>query len=250
MAATAADKLDATAALATSQAVVGQSVPDVPLTDVSGRTFRFSEFRGKPLLVQFIYTGCIQVCPVNVRTLKSAIDAARDAVGRDRFNVVTIGFNVPADTPEAMGSFAKQHAISIPEWHFVGVDRAGRDTLVRAFGFSYAWGTAGLDHIAQITVVDADGRIYRQVYGDAFPLPMLVEPVRELLTGQRTEGIGVGAWLDRIRLLCTVYDPASGRYRVKSSLLFELSGGLISLAAAAFWYRRESRNARAARREG
>ena len=248
--AAAADKLDASTALATSQAVIGQRVPDVPLTDAAGRTFRFADLRGKPVLVQFIYTGCITVCPVNVRTLKSALDAARDALGSNRFHVVTIGFNLPADTPDAMGSFARQHRISMPEWRFAAVDVPARDALVRAFGFSYAWGAAGFDHIAQVTVVDAEGRIYRQVYGDAFPLPALVEPLRELMTGQRTEGAGLGDWLDRIRILCTTYDPASGRYRLKTGLVFELIGGTLGLAAIAFWYRREFSHARSARRSG
>lgn len=239
--------VEASAALRVSQAVVGNAVPDMPLTDSTGRRFRLTDLAGKPVLVQFIYTGCIQACPVGVRTLKSAVEAARDAFGPNRFHVVTIGFNTPADNADAMGSFARSQGITMSEWRFAAVEPGRRDDLVRAFGFTYAWGPAGIDHVSQITLVDLDGTIYRQIYGDTFPLPALLEPMRELLAGQRSRESGVGAWLDRVRLLCTVYDPIAGRYRVRYSIAFELGGGLLGLIAIAAWYWREARRSRASR---
>ena len=46
----------------------------------------------------------------------------------------------------------------------------------------------GFDHLAQTTVIDAHGRIYRQVYGDAFAVPALVEPLKDLALGSRPRG--------------------------------------------------------------
>lgn len=240
--------LQPAAVLRVSQSAVGRSVPAVVLRDTEGVSFRLSDLKGKPLLVNFLYTGCFQVCPTSVRTLKAAVDAARDALGSERFRVVSIGFNVPADTPEALASFARTQGVRTPGWRFAAVDEAARDALVEAFGFSYAWTPKGIDHVAQVTVVDADGRIYRQVYGDAFALPALVEPLRQLLTGRAEEASGLPGWLDRVRLLCTIYDPASGRYRIRYSLLFELAGGLLGLGAMAVYYLHELRRTRAAER--
>lgn len=238
--------VDASAALRASQAVLGERVPDMPLTDATGQRFRLTELSGKPVLVQFVYTGCIQACPVGTRTLKAAVEAARDAFGRDRFHVVTIGFNTPADNADSMASFARTQGIAVPEWRFAAVEPARRDELVRAFGFTFAWGPAGIDHVSQVTLIDPDGTIYRQVYGDTFPLPALLEPLRELLAGQRSRDRGLSAWLDQVRLLCTVYDPAAGRYRVRYSLFFELGGGVLGLVALGAWYLRESRRTRRA----
>ena len=36
----------------------GEQVPDVPLIDQDGRTLHLSDFRGKAVLVTFIYTRC------------------------------------------------------------------------------------------------------------------------------------------------------------------------------------------------
>lgn len=244
----AAAALDAESALRVSQAAVGRMVPDVVLRDAERGPFRLADLRGKPVLVNFIYTGCFQVCPVSVRTLKAAVDAARDALGTDRFHVVSVGFNVPADTPEAMASFARAQGVRTPGWRFAGVDEAARDALTSAFGFTFAPTAKGIDHVAQVTIVDADGRIHRQVYGDTFPLPALVEPLRQLLTGRVDADAGLPGWLDRVRLLCTVYDPASGRYRIRYSLAFEVLGGLLGLGAMFAYYVHELRRSRAAGR--
>ena len=90
--------MDQAAALRASQAVVGNTVSDFTLLDRDSRPVRLSQYRGKPLLVSFIYTGCFQVCPVTTRSLQTAIEAGRKVFGTTQFNVVSIGFNQPADS--------------------------------------------------------------------------------------------------------------------------------------------------------
>ena len=65
--------LDQTSTLQISQSVVGKTTDDFTLLDREGRPVRLSQYRGKPLLVSFIYTGCFQVCPLTTRSLQSAI---------------------------------------------------------------------------------------------------------------------------------------------------------------------------------
>ena len=59
--------LDREQALRTSQAALGRKIADHTLLDREGRPVRLSSYRGKPLLVSFIYTGCFQVCPTTTR---------------------------------------------------------------------------------------------------------------------------------------------------------------------------------------
>ena len=53
-----------------------------------------------------------------------------------------------------------------------------------------------------------------------------------------------GALLDRVRLLCTVYDPLSGKYRLDYALFIEMFAGLIALGGTAAFLVRERRRAR------
>ncbi len=238
--------LSGDAAIKMSQAVVGTTVGDYTLMNTDGRPVRLSSYRGKPLLVNFIYTGCFQVCPTATRTLKRAFEAAQGALGVDAFHAVSIGFNVPFDTPEALRAFARQQAADRRGWDFLSPDAARVEALTRDFGFTYRPSPRGFDHVLQITIVDADGRIYRQVYGDDFAVPQIVGPLRELITGARRENESFAGLLDRIRILCTVYDPASGTYRIKYSIFFELAGGVLGLIATGWFLWRELRRARTA----
>lgn len=221
-------------ALAFSQAVVGSQLDDHQLIDSNGRQLHLSEFRGKPLLVQFIYTSCSQACPVSVKYLERGVRAARDALGENAFSAISVGFNVPFDTPQAMAAFAKRHGISDPHWHFAAGDARTIEDLTRSLGFTWYATPKGFDHIAQVSVLDSRGRVYRQVYGEQIDVPLLVEPLKQLVTGQQAESDGWRSFIEEVRLFCTVYDSASGRYRFDYSLFLQIIIGATVLGTVGF----------------
>lgn len=224
--------LNQAAALSASQAVLGTLPADYTLLDRAGQPVSLSRFRGKPLLVNFVYTGCFDVCPTSSVALYKAVDAMRERFGSDQFEVVTIGFNQPTDTPLAMRDFAKRLRIKDPNWEFLSPRAEDVAALTRDFGFSYVPTPMGFDHTLQVTLVDADGRIHRQVYGEAFAADSLGEPLKQLLTGSlRTGSViarssGLKDLIGKVRILCSVYDPRTGKYRVDYSLYLEIAGGL------------------------
>jgi len=222
---------DERAALAFSQSVVGKPVGDYVFTDQEGQRVQLSRFRGKPLLVSFIYTGCFQICPTTTKFLVKAVSAAADALGEGNFNVVSIGFNLPFDTPSAMRVFAKQQGITAKNWEFLSPDPASLEQLTKDFGFLYYPTPKGYDHLIQVTLLDPEGRVYRQIYGDAFELPILVAPMKDLITGMPTPAGKLSAFVERVRILCTVYDPNSGKYRLNYALFIELFVGATIIGA-------------------
>src|SRR5512134_1473232 len=133
----AAVKLDAQAALRDSQAAVGRTIADHVLLDRRERPVPLSQFRGKPLLVSFIYTGCFQICPTTTRSLAQAVARLSEDFGADTFNVVSIGFNQPFDSPQAMRTFAQQMRIDAPNWEFLSPTSAALQALTDDFGFRY-----------------------------------------------------------------------------------------------------------------
>ena len=219
--------LDEALALRASQAVIGSAVPDHTLLDASGRPLRLSSYRGKPLLVSFIYTGCFQICPLQTRALLDAVKGLDARFGPHQYNVVSIGFNQPFDSPTAMRAFAAQQRIDRSNWAFLSPPPATVDPLTRDFGFSYAATPAGFDHLLGVTIVDAQGRIHTQVLGDRLNAAQLGEPLRELLgAAPLPQQLRLADVVERIRILCTVYDPDTGSYRYDLKLIFEIAGGL------------------------
>ena len=157
-------------ALAVSQGVLGRTIDEYTLRDTTGQPFRLGVLRGKPL-VSLIYTSCHHVCPLITRNIADKVAIAREALGDDAFSVVTVGFDWAVDTPEQMRIYASSRGIDVPGWHFLSGDEASVDAISAAVGFQFFPSTTGFDHLAQTTIVDADGKVYRQVYGPDFDTP-------------------------------------------------------------------------------
>ncbi len=219
--------LDQEAAVRASQGVIGQSPSDYTMLDRAGEPVRLAQYRGKPLLVNFVYTGCFKVCPTSSRALRKAVDAMRERFGVDQFQVLSIGFNQPEDTPLALRSFAAQQRIDDPNWELLSPRASDVPALARDFGFSYVATPLGFDHTLQVSIVDAAGRIHAQVYGDAFAADSLGEPLRQLLTGAlAATPVSFADLVDKVRILCSVYDPVTGKYRVNYAMYIEIAGGI------------------------
>jgi protein SCO1/2 len=241
--------LDEAAALRVSEAAIGRSVPDVTLLDRQGRPVRLASYRGKPLLVSFIYTGCFQVCPTQTRALHEAVKGLDRMLGAHQFNVVSIGFNQPSDSFQAMRAFAAQQLIDYPNWEFLSPTAAQVETLTRDFGFSYVATPAGFDHVLGVTVVDAEGRIHSQVYGDRLRADQLGGPLRQLLLDVPAPAAStLSTLVERVRILCTIYDPDTGEYRYDYKLIFEIIGGLLFFGSVAIYFLLEWRDRRRARK--
>ena len=218
--------LDENAAFERSQAVVGKPMQNFALLDRDGKPVELSRYKGKPLLVNFVYTACFQVCPTTTRNLQKAVAETVNVMGADRFNIVTIGFNQPFDSPQAMKDFAKRYGLDLPNWEFLSPAQAIVNDVTQGFGFSFVATAAGFDHLNQITLVDAEGVIVRQVYGEKFTPKDLAEPLKLLITGSAIppERNTVKELMERVRILCSVYDPVAGRYRTNYSVYFMIAG--------------------------
>jgi protein SCO1/2 len=230
-------------AIATSQEVLGLEVPDLRFTSADGNTISLASLRGKPVLVTLIYTGCADVCPAVIESLAPAVAIGEEALGKGSFSVLTIGFDTRNDTPQRMRSFAREHNAGGDNWHFVATDQKTMDQLATAVGFSYFSSAGGFDHMAQVTVLDKAGKVYRQVYGSSFDAPQIVEPLKELVFGREKPFFSFSGLADRVKLFCTVYNPNTGRYYFNYSLFASIFIGLISLGAVLFVLIRETRKA-------
>lgn len=224
---------DEASALEVSQAAIGRRLGNHHFMDRHGQSLELGALLGKPLVVSLVYTSCAHTCPVLTSHLADVAEIAREALGADSFAILTLGFDAANDTPARMASFARERGIDRPDWHFVSADPATIETFARELGFVFRPSAGGFEHLAQTTVVDRDGSVYAQVYGQAFETPALVEPLKQLVLGIRADAGTLARWLGGVRLFCTVYDPASGRYRFDWSIFIAAGAGLVSLGGVA-----------------
>jgi len=236
--------MDDAEALRVSQAAIGRTLAGYTLVDSTGETFTLEQLRGRPVVLSMVYTSCYYVCSGLTLRLRDSVTVARDALGAETFSVVTVGFDTPNDTPERMRAFARERGISLRGWYFASADAQTMQRLVRDVGFTYFPSPKGFDHITQTTLIDAQGRIVLQVYGSDFLPPLVVEPLKKLVWGRNLDRTTVEGLVNTVKLFCTIYDPASGRYRFDYSLLMEIFAGVLALGIAAAGIVAATRNVR------
>ena len=179
---------------------------------------------------------------VRVHDVELDVVPVEPEVGADElYQLVQILFCFEYVRQEAL---VQQGAAGLPNWRFLAADATTIDALGENLGFLFYPSAKGFDHLAQTTIVDRNGVIYRQLYGVDITTQALVEPLKELVFDTpRSAGL-VEHWVSTFKLFCTVYDPNSDRYRFDYSILMTIAVGLLSLGAIATFVVREWRNAR------
>jgi len=233
-------EFDYDVALKTSQSAIGKQLANYAFSNAKGEQVKLEDFRGKPLVLSMVYTSCYQICPMTTRHLSKVVEKARDAMGEDSFSVVVIGFDTKIDTPEAMQYFANKQGISDKNWNLLSVNEQDLEALSKDLGFLYYPTSSGFDHLIQATVIDAEGKVYRQVYGQVFDTPLLVDPLLDLVLGRpRPEQSFISSLSDKIKLFCTVYDPRSDGYYFDYSFFVEIFVGFTVIVGVIIIMRRE-----------
>jgi protein SCO1/2 len=127
----------------------GVRAPRFELRDQDGEPISMRDFRGKPVIVTFLYTTCEDTCPIQAQIVRGALDQ----LGHD-VPAIAIAVDPPRDTPQRARAFlAEQRALG--RLDFVLGTRAELRPLWRAFAIRPQSVTQ--EHQARITLVDPRG---------------------------------------------------------------------------------------------
>lgn len=94
-------------------------VPNVKVQNQDGMTLNFYDdlIKGKISVINFIFTGCSQLCPLTTARLAAVQEQLGDAVGHDIF-FYSISLDPVNDTPAALKKFANGFNVG-PGWQFL-----------------------------------------------------------------------------------------------------------------------------------
>lgn len=240
-----AKEMSEEAAVQFSQGVIGRQLRDAEFTDHNGNKVRLSDFKGKPLIVSFIYTQCANVCPTITTSMTHAIDEARRIFGSDKFEVLTIGFDTQYDTPKRLKSFANREGAGDDNWRFLSGDLISIAQASDDLGFMFFRSPKGFDHLAQVTVIDEKQVVYRQVYGEKFDIPHVIEPLKEIIFNTQKPYFTPEGFWKRLQLFCTTYNVQADKYKFDYSIFVSMFAGATVMAVplwvvfGAAWRRRK-----------
>jgi protein SCO1/2 len=150
---------------------IGDLVPDITLTDESGKALPLSSYRGALTLITFIYTRCPlpDYCP-RMNAHFSAIQRAVKAQPalRQAVRLVSISFDPDYDTPARLKAKAQELGADPALWHFVTGPRERVDAFGATLGLSVLReGLNGQDitHNLRTALLDRDGKLLKTYNG-------------------------------------------------------------------------------------
>ncbi len=214
---------------------LGAALPlDLFFRDDGGTSVRFGDlFRGKPVVLAFVYYKCPMLCTETLNGLLRALRALSFDAGR-QFNVAIVSID-PRETAALAAAKKKLYverygrAGGARGWSFLtGTPEAIR-RLSGAAGFRYSY-DAALDQYAHATgllVLTPDGRVSRCLYGVEYAAGDLRLALVEAAAG------AIGTPVDRLLLYCYHYDPLTGKYGLLITRALRLAGALTVLFLAA-----------------
>jgi protein SCO1 len=144
----------------------GQAIPDIGLIDQNGKSFRLSDFKGKALLVTFIYTRCPlpEFCPA-LSNLFAKVHAnlAKTPADYARTHLLTISFDPKNDTPDVLRTYGLGYlhgdASGFAHWTFAAPSADELKKLAEAFGLLYVEEADQISHSINIVLIGPDGRV-------------------------------------------------------------------------------------------
>lgn len=125
--------------------------PEFRLRDQRGRETTIAQFRGRPLLVTFLYSHCQDTCPILARQIAGALDQ----VGGQPLPVIIISVDPGGDTAESSQRFLNRMRLGGRARFLLG-DRARLAPIWKAYGVQPQG--SGFDHSAKVFLLDGRGR--------------------------------------------------------------------------------------------
>ncbi len=162
----------------------GTPAPGFELKDQNGQAVSLAQFKGKPVIVTFLYTHCPDVCPLTAEQLHQTMQQ----LGGDAHNVgvVAISSDPKRDDQAAAQNFTKVHQME-DYWHFL----IGSHEQLSPVWSSYrvyaqprdaANGKGTVDHSSAIFVLDKQGRERSFINGNSsFKPEQLAKGLRFLI---------------------------------------------------------------------
>lgn len=159
---------------------VDKPAPGLSLIDVAGKTVRLADFRGKVVVLHFIYAGCPDVCPLHAERIAEIQALINRTPMKDRVQFISVSTDPEHDAAEILRGYGPAHGLDSANWVFLTTapDQPADLTrrLVEAYGHKFTRVENGmLAHGVVTHVIDKEGRLRGNFYGLEFaPINMTI----------------------------------------------------------------------------
>ena len=147
--------------------------PGFALQDADGRAVSLNDFRGKVVVLNFIYTNCPYQCPLQTEKLAQIQSSINHTPMKDLVAFVSITTDPKRDTAPVLRDYEKSHGVDPANWVFLTAapDQPDDTTrkIAKAYGLEFTPGGDGVEMHGIVThVIDQGGRMLARFHGLEF----------------------------------------------------------------------------------
>lgn len=160
----------------------GQAAPSFTLIDQRRGSVSLSQFRGKVVALNFVYTSCVlpQFCVRLVTQFSAVQKRFKERMGRDLV-LLTVSFDPTRDTPERLAEYSRQWNADPATWHFLTGSSADIQRICRQFGVDAFPDEGLITHSTRTVVIDRQGAIAASIEGNQYAAGQLGDLIETVL---------------------------------------------------------------------
>jgi protein SCO1/2 len=153
---------------------VGDAVPDFVLTNQDGKRISLKEYRGKALLITFIYTRCPlpDYCPLmssNFAQIEKTLQ--QDQALSAKTHLLSISFDWEHDTPAVLRSYGAAYTGKFSDekfehWEFASGSSEEVNAIAEFFGLQYESKPDQIVHSLVTAIISPEGKIAKVYSGN------------------------------------------------------------------------------------
>ncbi len=149
----------------------GDVVPDFGLLNQDDRRIHLHQYRGRPLVLTFIYTRCPlpDYCPLTSGNFAAIHHAVKSLPQSDKTPyLLTISFDTDFDTPSVLREYAARYMrpVRFDQWAFATGSPEEIREIAGYFGLVYKKESDQIVHSLVTALIDADGALIRLYQGN------------------------------------------------------------------------------------
>jgi protein SCO1 len=160
-------------------------LPNVTLVDQNGKPVTLSSLKGKPVLVDFIYTTCASVCPRLTARMNEVARKLGAELGQ-KVTIVSFTIDPEHDDPAKLLAYAQAQGVSDNGWYFLTGQPAQIDQEMGLFKLiRHRESDGSVTHNVSAFLLGPDGRVLREYNALDVPIDTIVSDVdHSLQSGQ------------------------------------------------------------------
>ena len=167
----------------------GAIVPDFRLINQDGKPARLAQYRGRALVLTFIYTRCPvpEYCALmSSNFAEIERELAKDAALYKRTHLVSVSFDPAYDTPKVLRSYGAAHtgkfkSETFDHWEFASGTPEEVKAVAQFFGLTYQQESDQIIHSLRTALITPDGKIFKIYRGNEWKPDQVIRDLRASL---------------------------------------------------------------------